>query len=509
LSDNVPARHETQVVARSMHGLGPVRSILVLKLDHLGDFIIGEPAMRQLRAYFPQARIRLICGPWNRRLAEATGLFEEVRCYAYFPENARHWDGKPVEGKDAFARAADGAFDLAIDLRVDEDTRFLLEAVTARVRCGIGSRERHRFLDIILPQEHEDRRTVAQIDPPARIGLDQFRSAMPLRSEIRHETDFRQTDRVLIDGPGVRLTRGTYRVGYHCDIGGRGFGLRKVALSFEVHANGVPVATRRLEGRQCGELAGGPVALEFLCASDGLRFDFRLGVSGRPLRGRLGFSHCGLELLQGPDQPRLRRAELHIGEKLSLLAFLVHERTRPLGAPPARPARGERPLVVIAPASNSTLRDWPPARYAALMQLLLDRTEARLALVGAPDQHGLLAGIAAEATPRARVENLAGSLSWPDLPALLAHADLVICNNSGVAHLAASAGTRLLAIYSASHQIEEWGPRGPRAHVLTAEICCAPCGHDILSQCLHGHACMEAITPERVLRESLALLSSD
>ena len=40
----------------------PSPRILVLKLDHLGDFLIGLPALMELRAIFPKGHITLIWG---------------------------------------------------------------------------------------------------------------------------------------------------------------------------------------------------------------------------------------------------------------------------------------------------------------------------------------------------------------------------------------------------------------------------------------------------------------
>src|SRR6185312_5611097 len=92
---------------------GPVRTILVIKLDHFGDFIIAQPALRDLRAAFPEARIRLVCGSWNASGARATGLVDEVRTFDYFPERSAGWNGRPVDDLAVFDAAVAGAFDCA------------------------------------------------------------------------------------------------------------------------------------------------------------------------------------------------------------------------------------------------------------------------------------------------------------------------------------------------------------------------------------------------------------
>ena len=67
-----------------------------------------------------------------------------------------------------------------------------------------------------------------------------------------------------------------------------------------------------------------------------------------------------------------------------------------------------------------------------------------------------------------------GSPIWPASPTgsepwtSSERAALVIANNSGVAHLAASCGTPTLAVYSGSHQPQEWGPRGNNVRAVMA-----------------------------------------
>src|SRR5215831_2532550 len=50
------------------------RRLLVLKLDHYGDFLIGLPALKRLRQAFPADHITLVCGSWNIGLAKEVGV---------------------------------------------------------------------------------------------------------------------------------------------------------------------------------------------------------------------------------------------------------------------------------------------------------------------------------------------------------------------------------------------------------------------------------------------------
>jgi hypothetical protein len=110
--------------------------------------------MELLRREFPSSHLTLVCGPWNRAEAEQLGLFDEVIGFSFFPEIASHVNDVATEEERVilFAREMAGrGYDLAIDLRVDQDTRRLLTAVDAAHRAGFGTGDRFRFLDIALP----------------------------------------------------------------------------------------------------------------------------------------------------------------------------------------------------------------------------------------------------------------------------------------------------------------------------------------------------------------------
>lgn len=492
--------------------LSPNLRILVLKLDHLGDFIIGLPSLKRLREAFPAAHIRLVVGSWNRMAAEAAGLVDDVMTYDYFPQNAFQWDGKPVEPLSKFRAMTAGRYDLAIDLRVDDDTRPLLAGVDAAMRCGIGSKARHPFLDVALPPEHDNRHSAGTLDLRHHyIGVDQFESRMPGKSVFHHETDFRPAKVHMIYGPHITLPLGTFTVAFALELTGWTLGLKNASVTLDVARNGETVALRRLNTKALKSLPLDGIELSFANDDTTSRYEFRVFVEGRSARALLRFAGVRLNHVEAPVVPRLRRAELHIGEQLSLLVQLAADRTKPLhyGTSPPQLAAHDRPAtrrIIIAPLSNSDLRDWPAEHYVALVKLLLTNLDCTVTLIGAPQQAAQLDEIVHRVGDDARLSNLAGRTAWSDIPALLRDADLVICNNSGIAHLAAASGAQTLAIYSASHQPQEWGPRGQGAHALMAVVPCSPCGHDRLADCPNEHTCMRGLTPQSVFNEVCALL---
>ena len=47
---------------------GPLRRILLIKPDHLGDLLLATPALAALRQSHPEASITALVGPWSRRM---------------------------------------------------------------------------------------------------------------------------------------------------------------------------------------------------------------------------------------------------------------------------------------------------------------------------------------------------------------------------------------------------------------------------------------------------------
>jgi ADP-heptose:LPS heptosyltransferase len=501
------------------------RKFIVLKLDHRGDFLIGLPALEQLRTAFPNDQITLICGSWNEDTARSLGITEDIRTYNYFPENVQQWNGAPLEDILRFREVCKGRFDIALDLRVDEDTRPLLNHVDAALRCGIGSRSRHPYLNIALPNEFETRE-VAPVEAELLVfNPDALQSRMPTQTPFFHETDFSVTDMHVVYGPYTRLPLGKLRAEFGFQLSAPIiWSKRQVEIVVEVVQADVQdtIAFKRIQ--EVPNVSLTVLEVEFANDDPSARYEFRVYVGGHSRRTRLRFFGIRVEVIEkGLSRRRYLPAELHIGEQLSLLVQLVVQRTRPLytadlsermagcsleietEALAGVPASTK--CIVIAPVSNSTIRDWPLERYIRLIGLLMTRVDCRIMLVGSRSQASELSYVCEHYEDDRRVVNLAGRTEWSELAVVLRRADLVIVNNSGVAHLAAACGRPTLAIYSGSHQPQEWGPRGEAVRTLTAAVSCSPCGHERLELCPHDHLCMKLIEPETVLSQALDMLA--
>lgn len=150
--------------------------------------------------------------------------------------------------------------------------------------------------------------------------------------------------------------------------------------------------------------------------------------------------------------------------------FVVPEADRAAGAALVARARrgGAGPVVAIHSASGPYApgRQWPPERFAAVADRLADALGAAIVLVGVRAEAEAVGRVAA--AMRHPALNLAGETALPTLAGLLLGADLLLGNDSSVAHLAAALGTPTIALFGPSNE-RAWRPWGAATVVLPAD----------------------------------------
>lgn len=110
-------------------------------------------------------------------------------------------------------------------------------------------------------------------------------------------------------------------------------------------------------------------------------------------------------------------------------------------------------------------------------------------------------GLAAEVGGRAHALQ---RLPLKQFVAILKRADVVVGGDTGPVHLAAAVGTPTVSLYRASLG-ERSGPRGEKHICIQAPMRCTGC---FKTSCLDNTACMESITPQRVVESVTAVLAS-
>ncbi len=110
-----------------------------------------------------------------------------------------------------------------------------------------------------------------------------------------------------------------------------------------------------------------------------------------------------------------------------------------------------KPLIVISPCSSNrsrNFRNWSIERYMATIQHLRNKG-CRVVLTGG--RSALEIEYATALSANGAADNLVGKTSLKQLAALIDAADLVICPDSGPAHMATAFSTPVLGLYATSN----------------------------------------------------------
>jgi len=154
-----------------------------------------------------------------------------------------------------------------------------------------------------------------------------------------------------------------------------------------------------------------------------------------------------------------------------------------------------RDRIAIAPAAAyGSAKAWLPARFReVIMDWQKAHPDTEILLLGSPGEKDKINGIAAGLP--APVHNLAGCLTLRETILVLAGCRLVICNDSGLMHIASSLQVPVLTIFGPT-ETRKTSPLSERNRLLYHGADCAPCRH---RECPTDHRCMTAVTSAEVL----------
>lgn len=170
-------------------------------------------------------------------------------------------------------------------------------------------------------------------------------------------------------------------------------------------------------------------------------------------------------------------------------------------------------LIVIHPAGGSnpgmnlSAKRWPPQRFAALADRLMDEMGAQVFLVGGADDGPIAAAI--KEGMRQKPWDLTGQLTLGQLGALLEWCDLFVGHDTGVMHLAVAVGAPVVAIFGPSDP-QMYGPYSENSVALWHTVGCNPCLlHGCWNTACRRFVCIEAVTVEEVWQAAATLLIDD
>jgi len=164
---------------------------------------------------------------------------------------------------------------------------------------------------------------------------------------------------------------------------------------------------------------------------------------------------------------------------------------------PFDPARQR--LVLVNPNASEMLphRRWMGDRYAGLIRrVVAAHDDVVVAVTGAPSERQEAEALVQAAGPRCI--SLAGKTKLAELPALYAHASLMVSNDSGPAHFAAASGLRTIVLFGPETP-RLYQPLGP-SRAIYAGLACSPCvsAHNHRKTACTDNVCMQAISVDEV-----------
>ena len=158
------------------------------------------------------------------------------------------------------------------------------------------------------------------------------------------------------------------------------------------------------------------------------------------------------------------------------------------------------PVFAINPFSSkgSGFKRWDIERYGELIRRITSENLGKAIILWGPGEKGEAKRLKEIAEEKAF---LSCPTDVPQLLALLRHVDMYIGGDTGMMHLAALAGTPVLAIFGPTdHKIN--GPYGAIHKIIRKDLPCSPCKN---KDCRERRCLME-ITVDEVFREALEML---
>jgi lipopolysaccharide heptosyltransferase II len=157
---------------------------------------------------------------------------------------------------------------------------------------------------------------------------------------------------------------------------------------------------------------------------------------------------------------------------------------------------------VVHPGATVASRRYPADSFAQVVARVHETTGMVPVYTGCAEEAPLIEAI--QHASGLSSFSLAGELQLAELAALLERTRLLLCNNTGPAHLAAATGTPVASLYALTNP--QHTPWHVPCEVLYHDV---PCRYCYKSQCPEGHHdCLGKLAPQTVVDAVLRLLES-
>lgn len=185
------------------------------------------------------------------------------------------------------------------------------------------------------------------------------------------------------------------------------------------------------------------------------------------------------ETLPEPQWPRFRVNDAQVQQTLA--RFQLN-------------SAGQNILVLCPGAEYGPAKRWPPAHFAEVAKSkLLD--DWQVWLLGSSKEQPLASEIQ-RLTSQGCVD-LTGQTNLAEAIDLLSQATAVVCNDTGLMHIAAALARPIVAVYGSSSP-KFTPPLAEHVDIASINMPCSPCFDRV---CRFGHtACLQDLSPQRILQ---------
>jgi len=162
-------------------------------------------------------------------------------------------------------------------------------------------------------------------------------------------------------------------------------------------------------------------------------------------------------------------------------------------------------VVVMAPGAGRATKRWPEKFYAEVGNFFNNKG-FRVILAGGMDDRRVCTSIAdaMDTFPW----NFAGEFSLQETAGLLTVSDLIISNDTGLMHMGAAFGKRIVALFGPTTCHLGFTPFRTLSTVVERALSCRPCSYHGTDKCPKGHfRCMNEISSKDVIRAAENLLT--
>lgn len=160
----------------------------------------------------------------------------------------------------------------------------------------------------------------------------------------------------------------------------------------------------------------------------------------------------------------------------------------------------ETPYWILAPGATAESRRWPLQNYVRLARVIYEKTGMKGIIVGGKAESLDAEGICGD--PSLQLEDWTAQCPVPGLARLFRGAKFTVCNESGLAHVAALCGSFVQIVCGAADP-KRTRPVGPgKVQIAVNPVECWPCERN---HCFQENEkklqCLRGITPELVWEE--------